>query len=212
MKKHGNIIGKVFGRLTVLSESHKDRHYNAWLNCKCACGTETVVSRNQIVRGKTTSCGCYWLERVRRAKKVHGLSHHGAYQIWRNMMDRCYTKSHPAYHNYGGRGIYVEDRWHDMKLFISDMGEPPPKLTLERKNNDGPYSRENCCWETRVNQAKNMRTTRMVTIDGQTKCVAEWSDFFKIKRATVYSRIGTGWDIITALQTPSPCLSRRRST
>ena len=73
------------------------------------------------------------------------------------MTQRCYNPNHPAYANYGGRGICVCERWHSFVNFLVDMGEPPPGLTIERKENDGNYELGNCKWATRSEQRRNQR-------------------------------------------------------
>jgi len=73
------------------------------------------------------------------------------------MRARCNNPKNAAYKNYGGRGISVCKRWDSFQAFLEDMGERPENLTLERKDNDGNYEPENCCWDTRSNQNKNQR-------------------------------------------------------
>jgi hypothetical protein len=84
--------------------------------------------------------------------------HPKEYEAWRNMKSRCNNSRHPAYHNYGGRGIDYAPEWNSFEAFFRDMGEcPSPELTLERVDNDAGYCKDNCIWATRVAQAWNRR-------------------------------------------------------
>jgi hypothetical protein len=94
-------------------------------------------------------------------KVTHGLTSHELYGTWCQIMARCYNPKNSAYKRYGGRGIYVCDRWHDITLFIADIeraiGSRPPDMTLDRKDNDGPYAEWNIQWATRKQQRANTR-------------------------------------------------------
>lgn len=81
------------------------------------------------------------------------------YKIWRAMNQRCYNKNLWSYKYYGQRGITVCDRWRkSFENFIQDMGpRERDGLTIERYDNDGPYCKENCGWETMAVQSKNKR-------------------------------------------------------
>ena len=84
------------------------------------------------------------------------------YLSWYNMMSRCYNANNPAYDRYGGRGIRVEERWHNFNLFVEDMGLRPDGMTLDRfPNNDGNYERGNCRWATWKQQNNNRRPRRI---------------------------------------------------
>lgn len=82
------------------------------------------------------------------------------------MKQRCSNPKTKQWMDYGGRGIRFCERWSDFESFIFDMGEAPPRLTLERDNANGNYEPGNCRWATYAEQARNKRLTRFVKIDG----------------------------------------------
>ena len=161
-----NIAGQRFGRLVVLSSKGTNNFRKALWLCRCDCGGELVVVAGHLRSGNTKSCGCLQVASVVRKNFRHGMSERSddtllrkTYESYKNMVTRCTDPTNKDYHNYGGRGITVCERWLDSPLnFLEDMGvKPHVKLTIERTNVNLGYYRENCCWATRTIQARNMR-------------------------------------------------------
>ena len=128
------------------------------------------------------------------------------------MVRRCVDPEDPAYHNYGGRGIRVSPDWMDPQKFIADMWPKPPGFTIERVDNDGPYSKENCVWADRYVQANNKRNVRLLTHDGVTMSIPQWSRYFELPTETLRSRLKSGVPLDLALILPPNDRQHRQMT
>jgi hypothetical protein len=151
-----------FGRLEVVGDAPRLNGRPAFL-CRCDCGTEKAIRRSSLKAGFTRSCGC--LRRERMATGVpqtkHGMWRHSLYSTWLNMRQRCGNPDAPNYHNYGGRGITICERWDDFANFATDMGEKPgPEYSVDRIDNDGNYEPGNCHWATPSEQSLNTRRAK----------------------------------------------------
>lgn len=131
----------------------------------------------------------------------HGMYNTSIYRLWTRMKQRCLNPSNRVYHHYGGRGITVDEPWLDFENFYRDMGEKPDGMTLERVDNNKGYSKDNCVWATRGQQARNRRTTRFYTLDGVTKDVSEWAHHVGISHQSMQKRIKK-WELQKALTNP----------
>lgn len=130
-------------------------------------------------------------------------SRHPLYATWITMWSRCSRPQNPQFHLWGGRGIRVCDRWQSFEHFISDMGPKPTlKHTIERINNNGNYEPANCRWATLKEQARNRRSSKMITVNGETKSMAEWCEFYGVIYSAANERIKNGWDPLEAFTTP----------
>lgn len=122
---------------------------------------------------------------------THGVSHTPEYRVWKTMLRRCNSPLDKNWHNYGGRGIKVCERWNHVLLFIADMGNrPSPNHSLDRINTDGDYTPGNCRWATREEQANNKRTNRRDPETGLT--AAETAKITGIPYHTIKSRLKSG--------------------
>jgi len=195
--------GQKIGFLLVLKRARNDRYgNNQWL-CKCTCGALTVVAGSKLLSKHTRSCGCLRRELMREKQTVHGCSgvkESTEYRSWRAMRSRCLDAKNSFYANYGGRGIKICKRWQKFENFFADMGyKPSSKHTLDRINNDGNYTPNNCQWATQHQQARNRRGNRLLTINGKTQCLTTWLENLGIARSTYYARLRLGWSLSEAL-------------
>ncbi len=134
----------------------------------------------------------------------HGMHKTSTYGSWENMIQRCENPNYKWYHRYGGREIKVCSRWRNsFHSFFEDMGEKPKGLTLERIDNDGDYTPENCKWATWREQANNRRSNRNITINKETKNITEWSHIVGVSSGTISARIRLGWLPDKAVLTPT---------
>jgi hypothetical protein len=141
--------------------------------------------------------------------KIHGYSAAGSvnrveFEVWRQMLRRCYASSYCSFAHYGARGIVVSERWREsFANFLSDMGGRPPGCTLDRIDNDGPYSAENCRWATWTEQQNNKRNNVRIKFRGRTLTVREWERELGFSNGTIKARLGKhGWSPERALSTP----------
>lgn len=203
-RRFPDLSGQRFGRLTVLSFAGRSRSEQLW-NCRCECGTETVVRKGSLMKGTTQSCGCLHRERTAASNSSHGFTRgtkkRSEYKIWGAMIRRCYKPHDISYPNYGARGVTVCDRWRygepplsAFECFIADMGEKPsPKHSIERLDNNAPYGPKNCRWATRKEQSRNKRNNRYVTVQGERMLFVEACERFGIRFASARTRLRKGW-------------------
>lgn len=205
-----NLIGQRFGRLTVqaLDKYEPTSHSTRWV-CRCDCGKEKNVLASCLKSGAVMSCGCYSSEEKSKRSKTHGFGNEDRlYRIWSGMKSRCYSKYDRNYQRYGARGIEICQEWRiDFIAFrtwaISNGYKDD--LSIDRIDNDGPYSPENCRWATRKAQNNNRRTNVYLTYKGETHTAAEWAEITGIKEATLVMRKRNGWSDSECLEiTPSP--------
>lgn len=188
MPKPKELSGMVFGRLTVIKQHDvASNGRRRWL-CNCTCGGTTISGTSNLTSGMAKSCGCLSAELSAIRATKHGACKTGAYTSWLKMLTRCTNKNSDKYSYYGGRGITVCDSWLSFESFYKDMGDRPANTSIDRIYNNKGYSKENCRWANRAEQAKNKRSAVLIEHQGKTQCVADWSRELNISRSTIISR------------------------
>lgn len=208
--------GVRYDRLVVVGLSGRTRGRLPYWTCLCDCGKEKEVNQKELIRGETRSCGCYRREKMATAKTTHGQSGTRPYDSWCAMIARCKNKNNRSYKDYGGRGITVCERWSGSggyENFIQDMGERPEGMTLDRIDNNGPYSPENCRWATAIVQGNNKRDSRIVECFGKKMSLSDWSRETGICAGVLWMRIAKlDWTAERAMSRPVRKIARRSIT
>lgn len=210
-----DLTGQRFGRLTAVRITGKDRNrVNLWL-CHCDCGNESTVRASYLRFGTTKSCGCLQREAASaagKAKEVHGHDRIGkrtpTYIAWQSMKKRCNNPKQQFYPDYGGRGIRICAAWNDsFGAFLHDMGErPTANHSLERLDVNKDYEPTNCVWATDHEQSRNRRNNRLLTHNGETKCLADWAAAVGVPTQTLWMRLNRGMPLERALVSKPPRL------
>lgn len=203
------LVGSIFSRLKVIQIGEKSR-YRYFAICKCECGSDSkLVRADHLVSGKTLSCGCLQKEK----STTHGLTKSIHYDRWKNMIDRCENLDNSSYSRYGGRGIKVCKRWHDLAVFVKDL--PPGYFAgaeIDRKDNDGNYEPSNVRWSTKQENCSNRRGRRDIEFKGEVKSLTEWSSQYNLPVPLIWGRLNAGWTVESAFTTSAIEADARMAT
>jgi len=189
------LAGTQRGDLSIIKIDHLEpRKGNIWL-CKCKCGKEVLLPTSRLMSGKSSSCPeCAKQKSIERSKKqltTHGLwgKNRKLYMVWHSMISRCEYHGDTNYEYYGGESKHVCNEWrHDFKAFYdwAIKNGYKPELSIDRIDNTKGYSPQNCRWETQKVQVVNSRSSKLVTINGTTMCLADWARAAGVWRQTIY--------------------------
>lgn len=197
-----DLTGQRFGRWTVLyqAESRRDsRGYPLVMwHCLCDCGVEKDVLGETLRNGRSKSCGC--LAKAISAKvasgtfKTHGQSKTRLYKIWAGIKKRCNNENSSNYKNYGGRGITVCDAWMEFEPFKewAVKNGYADDLSIDRIDVNGNYEPTNCRWVTKVAQANNRTTSKLIEYNGEMHSLSDWSKIFGFNYKLAWKRLKNG--------------------
>jgi len=211
-----DITGKRFGRLLVLEEAGHQRAEIRW-KCLCDCGNIAYFPGWDLRTGRIVSCGCKRKEG--RPSNSFQYKNVGTqiYHAYVNMKTRCYNPHYYLYQHYGGKGITICDEWLGKDGFENFYNWSMTHgysagLSIDRIDNSKEYSPSNCRWATMTEQQNNRTNNRMITANGETHTMAEWSRLSNIRYETIQRRLSSGWSEQDAVTLRSSHASRRSRT
>lgn len=208
-EKHNITPGQKFNSLTVICEAPKlPTNQNRRVSALCNCGNAGVFVYSEVFTGRVKCCnGC-----AQRGPVTHGHTLRKKmspeYYSWASMRTRCTNKTHKAYSYYGGRGIFICERWKLFSSFLEDMGARPNGTSLDRINNDDGYYKENCRWADKSAQSNNRRSNIFYSVFGEELTLAEAAKKYGIAYNTLHARVVRfGWNTEVAV-TKAPRISK----
>lgn len=200
-----DLVGKKYGRLTVLEYGELDNRGKSIWKCRCECGSIGVFRGTHLISGHTTSCGCYNTDKIKERVTTHGMSKTRLYNVWKGMLKRCYYDNATGYEHYGEKGIRVCDEWFEFEKFRewANTNGYADDLTIDRIDNDKNYTPDNCRWVDMGAQLRNTSRNRFITFRNETHCMKEWAEKLGMNYSTLRQRLGVyGWSVERALTTP----------
>lgn len=181
------MVGSKFGHWLVEGPAPNKHGKKRWV-CKCECGTIKAVQETHLIHSQSTNCGC-----VRRSNMTkHGGSYSKTYSSWKGLRSRCQKSNRNA--RYNQKGIKVCDRWIKFENFLADMGERPfDGAQVDRINNNGDYTPENCRWASKDENNINKDNTRYVWYMGHQLTLRQLAEKTGLRLATLRNRHSRGW-------------------
>jgi hypothetical protein len=210
-----NIRGLISERLVAVSPLGKIKDAHMW-RCYCKCGKFTTARTTQIIKKTKKSCGCLTKDILSKRNFIHGHGRTPTHAIWSAMVNRCYNEGCKEFKWYGGKGIWVCDRWRNAYLeFLNDMGAHPSGTHCDRLDNKSGYCcgkcddcinrgilKCNCAWRTVKENQRNRSNNVLLTHNGSSKTIAEWAEITGFKYDLLWERHKRGWTPAEALTIP----------
>ena len=199
--------GNKFNQLTVIKLDHTEKYIypngvvsnQEYYLCRCDCGKESVVLKSNLKKNHTKSCGCLSKKSASLRFTTHNLQNARLCHVFYSMRRTCLNKN---YKNYCGRGIIICNEWKDniVNFYNWAMANGySDDLTIDRIDVNGNYDPSNCRWTTMKVQQRNRRNNRLITFNGETKCVTEWAKELRFNPPILFKRLTKGWSIERAL-------------
>lgn len=208
MSKLIDLSGRKFTNLEVICYIGKQQWY-----CLCDCGGYSTPASSSLRLGITKSCGCIAAQIASSRSATHRMSKSKLYWVWGSMIDRCCNDFVLGYHRYGGRGITVCDEWRNsFESFCEWSTNNGYKhgLSIDRIDNDGGYSPENCRWVTMIEQNRNRSNNKLTAesvalikryLKNESMLKSEIADLFCVSRSTISDLVaGRTWANIKAAE------------
>lgn len=207
-----DISGQKFNRWTVEELVGRTTSGGGLWKCRCECGTVRNVDGRSLRDGTSKSCGCLRNDNAKAGKynSARAVTHERLYGVWSGIRSRCLNPHDRAYERYGGRGITICDQWKDYRTFYNwaiengyDDSSPKYVCTVDRIDNNGNYTPDNCRIVPQLIQCNNRQTNHLLEYEGSTHTISEWARITGINKHTIRRRIDTyGWSVQKALTEP----------
>jgi len=210
MRERRELAGQIFGGLTVIKLAYIKDHKSNW-ECKCVCGKIVIKNNNNITRGFLQSCGCLMKEYMKKSSTTNGLSRTRFSNIHQSIKKRCNYSKEKTYKNYGGRGITYQLSWGKIENFKEDMYQSylehvekygEKQTSIDRIDVNGNYTKENCRWQTLVEQQNNKRNNHIIEYKGEKMTITEMARKYNVERSLFNGRLRIGWSIERAITEP----------
>lgn len=204
MVKLINLIGKKFGRLTVIKRVENTKNNKTQWLCKCDCGNYIKVQSYLLTHNYTKSCGCIAIEKLKKRSITHGLSKSKIYAVYCTIKARCNNPNNNVYQYYGAKGVKLCSEWLNFENFYNWAINNGYKegLSIDRINVNGDYEPSNCRWATKEEQSNNRSNNHLITYNNQIHTISEWSKITGLTKSAIQYRLSKKWDIEKIFTTP----------